>query len=38
MKKLTSNQRGFIPMMLSILAVIGFLIYLVYARVAQLSQ
>jgi hypothetical protein len=41
MKKLmplkVSDQSGFIPMMLSIIAVIAFIIYLVYSRVASLS-
>jgi hypothetical protein len=32
-----SNQSGFIPMMLCVLGVIAFLIYLVYARVAQMQ-
>ncbi len=31
----TADQQGFIPMMLCIIAVIAFVIYLVYARVAQ---
>ena len=38
MNKLTPNQRGFIPMMLSILAVIAFIIVMVYLRVAEVSK
>lgn len=38
MKQSSPDQRGFIPMMLSIVGVIGFIIYLVYARVASVSQ
>lgn len=41
MKKLKAkavNQAGFIPMMLSIIGVILFIIYLVYTRVASGAQ
>jgi hypothetical protein len=35
MKKLKVSQTGFIPMMLSIIGVVLFIIYLVYVRVAH---
>lgn len=38
MRDNSQNQRGFIPMMLSIIGFIAFIIYLVYTRVASLSQ
>ncbi|HSH17848.1 MAG TPA: hypothetical protein VK978_00540 [Candidatus Saccharimonadales bacterium] len=36
--KTAVNQQGFIPMMLCIIGVIGFIIYLVYTRVASMAQ
>jgi len=35
--QLADDQRGFIPMMLCIIAVIAFIIYLVYSRVASMQ-
>lgn len=37
-KPVMPNAQGFIPLMLSILAVIFFIIYLVYLRVAHAGQ
>lgn len=38
MKKLTVNESGFIPMLLTILFVIVAVIYFVYTRVAHAAQ
>ena len=38
MKKLKLNQQGFIPMMLSILAVVIFVIFVVYSRVMHAAH
>jgi hypothetical protein len=33
MKKLTVNQRGFIPLLICVLLVVGGIVFLVYTRV-----
>ena len=38
MQKLHKNQQGFIPMMLTILAVVVFVIFVVYSRVMHAAH
>jgi sorbitol-specific phosphotransferase system component IIC len=38
MKKLTSNETGFIPLLLTVLAIVAAVIYFVYIRVHHASH